>query len=72
MGIRKLLSFAIVSPTGSIPVRNAMFGEGIGSILLDNLMCEGNENSLMDCVANKDIGTHNCEHSEDAGVRCEG
>ena len=35
-------------------------------------MCEGHESSLLDCVASKDIGTHNCEHSEDAGVRCEG
>ena len=61
-----------MSPTGSIPVRNAVFGDGIGSILLDNLMCEGNENSLMDCVTSEDIGIHNCEHSEDAGVRCEG
>ena len=61
-----------LSPAGSIPVRNAAFGEGIGSILLDNLMCEGHESSLLDCVASEDIGTHNCEHSEDAGVRCEG
>ena len=59
-------------PTDSIPVRNAAFGEGIGSILLDNLMCEGHENSLLDCVASEDIATHNCAHSEDAGVRCEG
>ena len=61
-----------MSPTGSIPVRKAMFGDGIGSILLDNLMCEGTENSLLDCVASEGIGIHNCEHSEDAGVRCEG
>ena len=53
-------------------MHNAAFGEGIGSILLDNLMCEGHESSLLDCVASEDIGTHNCEHSEDAGVRCEG
>ena len=53
-------------------MRNAAFSEGIGSILLDNLMCEGHESSLLDCMASEDIGTHNCEHSEDAGVRCEG
>ena len=53
-------------------MRNATFGEGIGSILLDNLMCEGNEITLLDCMTSEDIGTHNCEHSEDAGVRCEG
>ena len=53
-------------------MHNAAFGEGLGSILLDNLMCEGHESSLLDCVASEDIGMHNCEHSEDAGVRCEG
>ena len=53
-------------------MRNAAFGEGIGSIFLDNLMCKGNESTLMDCVDDENIGTHNCEHSEDAGVRCEG
>ena len=57
----------------SIPVRNATFGKGIGSILLDNLMCNGSENTLIECLANNnDVGLHNCDHSEDAGVRCEG
>ena len=57
----------------SIPVRNAIFGEGIGSIFLDNLMCNGSENTLIECLANgNDVGLHNCDHSEDAGVRCEG
>lgn len=58
--------------TGSIPVRSAIFGEGNGSILLDNLMCDGHESSLFECVASDQIGIHNCEHNEDAGVRCEG
>ena len=53
-------------------MRNAVFGEGIGSILLDNLMCEGHESSLLDCVASEDIGANNCLHNEDAGVKCEG
>ena len=56
---------------GSIPVRNATFGEGEGSILLDNLRCWGNESSLIECDSNG-IGNHNCDHTEDAGVRCEG
>ena len=63
----------ICSSTESIPVRNATFGKGIGSILLDNLMCNGSENTLIECLANEnDVGLHNCDHSEDAGVRCEG
>ena len=35
-------------------------------------MCSGNEASLLECVYDADIGSHDCSHSEDAGVRCEG
>lgn len=31
----------------------------------------GSESSLLECQSNE-IKEHNCEHSEDAGVRCEG
>ena len=58
--------------SGSIPVRNAGFGDGSGSILLDNLVCEGDESSLLDCASDVAIGNSDCQHSEDAGVRCEG
>ena len=57
----------------SIPVGHAVFGEASNfSILLDQLMCNGNESSLLDCDAGEEVGSHNCEHSEDAGVMCEG
>ena len=55
-----------------MPVRNGQYGEGSGSILLDDLVCTGSENSLLDCIDIIDIGTHDCDHSEDAGVKCEG
>lgn len=45
------------------------FSGGTGSIYLDNVHCSGNELRLIDCPHNG-IGTHNCVHSEDAGVRC--
>ena len=51
--------------------RLAMFGQGSGEILLDNVRCTGNENRLIDCPANA-LGNHNCGHHEDAGVRCLG
>ena len=57
---------------GSLPVRRGEFGEGNGSILLDNLLCNGYEDSLLDCVSSEDVGSHDCTHSEDAGVKCEG
>ncbi|XP_073093187.1 neurotrypsin isoform X5 [Manis javanica] len=48
----------------------AYFGEGKGPIHVDNVKCTGNERSLADCIK-KDIGRHNCRHSEDAGVICD-
>ena len=35
-------------------------------------MCSGDESTLLDCLNEEEIGTHDCSHSEDAGVRCEG
>ncbi len=37
---------------------------------MDNVQCRGTETRLIDCPANA-IGTHNCAHVEDAGVRCQ-
>ena len=54
-----------------MPVRNATFGKGEGEILLDNVECDGDELSLLTCQSNP-IGDDNCQHSEDAGVRCQG
>ena len=45
------------------------FTNGVGRIWLDNVQCRGTESRLISCPANP-IGSHNCVHSEDAGVRC--
>ncbi|KAK7482045.1 hypothetical protein BaRGS_00026737, partial [Batillaria attramentaria] len=42
-----------------------------GRILLDNLGCTGNEESLLECNHNG-IGNHDCGHHEDVGVQCPG
>ena len=59
---------------GSIAVKNAHFGEGRGLILLDDVMCRGTETELLTCSRRNNalIATSNCEHSEDAGVICQG
>ena len=54
---------------GAQALSRAPFGQGTGPILLDNLVCNSRETRLVDCTHNG-IGSHNCLHSEDAGLRC--
>ena len=56
--------------------RASFYGRGTGQkILLDNIICQGNEMNLINCqhllYNNSDF---NCalDHSEDAGVKCGG
>ena len=60
----------VVCLLGSIPVRRARFGNGSGMIVLDDLDCSGSEGSLFDCPSDTPVLVHDCDHSEDAGVRC--
>ena len=45
------------------------YGRGADSqaILLDNLQCHGNEQSISDCDRH-DWYQHNCDHGEDVGI----
>ena len=56
--------------SGAIAIRGGGYGPGSGRVLLDDLLCQGGEETLLQCEVTG--GSHTCDHSEDAGVRCEG
>ena len=62
--------FTIVTPA-TVATHRASFGAGMGLIHLDNVVCNGEEPQLANCT-HSGIGVHNCNHSEDAGVICQG
>ena len=56
---------------GGIAYSNAHFGAGTGSIYLDDVTCTSSDSQLLEC-SSRPLLTHNCLHSADAGVGCEG
>ena len=49
--------------------RAAYFGQGVGLVWLDEVLCSGGEQSYLEC-SHSEVGAHDCRHSEDAGVIC--
>ena len=62
----------IIPCIGALAYTNAYFGQGYGRIFLDNVACSGTESRLIDCISSSNIGVHNCQHDDDAGVKCGG
>ena len=44
------------------------FGAATGRIWLNNVMCRGNEQVLINCSST--VRVQSCTHAQDAGVRC--
>ena len=72
------LKVGFVNYNSNLPVHaagralsNAHFGIGRGQILLDDVQCTSSSNQLLECPS-RPILSHNCLHSADAGVSCEG
>ena len=49
----------------------AYFGQGTGSIMLDDVDCNGRELTIFAC-SHRSFGEHDCRHYEDVGVVCYG
>ncbi|XP_048727710.2 uncharacterized protein LOC125645867 [Ostrea edulis] len=47
----------------------ANYGQGSGTIHLDDVQCSGTETDITQCSHNP-WGSHNCGHQEDASVKC--
>ena len=54
----------------ALPVNTSYFEAGDGPILLDNAACNKSHLNLSQCVHPLDIGIHNCEEDNIAGVIC--
>ena len=67
--ISSTLYVHVVYATAVLGFLSSTYGRGAGPILLDDVHCAGTETSLQQCAANL-IGNYNCDHYEDAGVRC--
>ena len=56
---------------GSVAYSNARFGQGSGPIALSNLVCVGNEASVLDCASDGLFNVGTCTHADDAAVECQ-
>lgn len=54
---------------GAVAYGNALFGQGTGPILIDDLACTSSDHNINDCAY---TSQHNCGHQNDASVICKG
>ena len=66
---RLTLNSSVLARNGGESYIEARYGEGSGQVILDDVICTGNESSLAEC-SHRQPFTSNCEHDEDVSVRC--
>ena len=52
----------------AVPLTHSTFGMGTGMIV-EQVRCNGTERQIADCTV-RDVPDGECNHNEDAGVRC--
>ena len=63
------LIICIISFASGVPTSRSRFGAVPADFALDDVQCEGSEESLFDCLHSPDS---NCGANEGAGVICQG
>ena len=67
----KLYYYKDLHNVGATALTDGAVPDGTGPIWLGSVICRGSESRLIDCSA-LPLGDHNCDHSDNAGVRCAG
>ena len=64
------LSFPL--PLPGLTILSSGYFVGSGPIFLDQLACSGTEQSLLSCSSGRPVGLHQCNHTMDIGLKCQG
>ena len=54
---------------GAAPLYNSVFGQGAGPVVINTIVCNGNETDINNCTLTT---PSTCSHYNDASVRCSG
>ena len=71
MGAVDVYRSYIICFADAVAVQGSDTTDGPGQIWLDSVTCTGTETRLTDCHISG-FGGHNCSHSQDVGVICQG
>ena len=61
----------MIQHTGNATTQPARYGKGSGVSLLDQVVCHGNETSLLSCT-HAQVGSRECTYQQDASATCIG